>query len=189
MANPVMLPSHDMLGKKRKLDALEASSAPPTSSTTTTNIDMTFTRMTTETNTTKTMTNTTTQPNKLRRLQRQPLEENFDYIALQSSLSLLQARLDQIGNEIKELNAFKKCIKESSSVKEAANLVTTHSDYLKEINYKGSFIKCPVIAWEREYGIEMDVLLETCASHDFVECYEQVNEQYEIIKRDKLFGC
>lgn len=125
---------------------------------------------------------------KLKTLQTVPLEENMDYVALQSALELLQARMVQIHGEIKELVHFKNVIKQTSGVKEATKLITNNSDYLKEIHYKGCYAKCPVVNWERDYGLDMKVLTTHYGSSDISECYETINEQYEIIKRDKLFN-
>lgn len=116
---------------------------------------------------------------RLLNFQTEPLDANIDYQALKSSLSLLQSRLNSIKRDIRELNSFKKQIWNSDDGKSLQRLVLTNSDYLKEITYKGCFVKCPTIQWNQNFGINLEVLDD--------ESYETINENYEIIKRDKLF--
>lgn len=115
---------------------------------------------------------------KLEMFQKESLQDSVDYISLQSSLELLQSRAEQIKRDMKELSNLKRCIRDTSSVKDIARILKNNKSYLNEINYKGSYIKCPAINWSRDYGLDMDLLNETT---------EQINGQYEIIKRDKLF--
>lgn len=120
---------------------------------------------------------------KLKQFQSKPIEENIDYISLKSSLSLLQSNLKNLERNIHELSRFKKTIKESNNIKEIAGLINENSNYLTEITYKGSCIKCPVINWNLNYGLKLEKL------NDDDECYEKINEGYEILKKDKLFNC
>lgn len=117
---------------------------------------------------------------KLTRFQSTPLEENIDFITLKSSLSLLESNLKNLERNIHELANFKRTIQESE-VKSLGSLINKNSDYLNEITYKGSCIKCPVINWNENYGLKIEKLNDD-------ECYEKINEEYEIIKRDKLFN-
>lgn len=121
-----------------------------------------------------------TRESKLERFQSKPIEENIDYITLKSSLSLLQSNLTSLERNIHELSSFKRSIQESD-VKSIASLINKNSDYLNEITYKGSCIKCPIINWDQNYGLKIEKLNDD-------ECYEKINEEYEIIKRDKLFN-
>lgn len=118
---------------------------------------------------------------KLKQFQSKPIEQNIDFITLKSALSLLQSNLAGLEKNICELSSFKKSIQESDSVKEIAGLINKNSNYLNEITYKGSCVKCPVINWSVNYGIEVEKLNDD-------ECYEKINEEYEILKRDKLFN-
>jgi hypothetical protein len=120
-----------------------------------------------------------TKKTKMQQFQDEPLEENVDFLSLESSLGLLQTRAAQIKRDMKELTNLKRCIRETSSVKDVTRLVKNNQGYLNEINYKGSYIRCPVINWERDYGIDIDALGKN-------EPIEKINEQYEIVKRDKL---
>jgi len=160
MANPIISPHEDSAQgscfKKRKLD----NATPGDGSQTMADLDEDL---------------------KLKQFQSKPIEENIDYITLKSSLSLLQANLSSLEKNIQELSHFKETIKNSDNVKDIASLINKNSNYLNEITYKGSCVKCPVINWDRNYGIKLEKLNDG-------ECYEKINEEYEILKRDKLFN-
>lgn len=119
---------------------------------------------------------------KLEQFQQEPLEDSVNYMALQSSLALLQSRLKQLKGDMKELASLKQCIRETSSVKEAAALIHNNQSYLQEIQYRGCVIKCPEIDWLRDYDVEMDCLL---AGNDLTH---KITDRYEILKRDRLFN-
>lgn len=120
---------------------------------------------------------------KLINFQSSPLDDNVDYISLKSSLDLLKSRSLQIQRDMKELVNLKRCIRTVSDVKEVVSLINTNRDYLREIEYTGSCIKCPRINWSRDYDVDMETL-----QMDNDTFTNEINERYEIIKRDKLFG-
>lgn len=125
---------------------------------------------------------------KLRAFQQKKLDESVDYIALNASLSLLQNHKIKLEKDIIELNNFKDSIKHSKNIKQLSNLVTKNTDYLNEINYKGSVIKCPVINWELNYGIRnIDNVVSLSDREKDRDKKSKIDDEYEILKRDKLF--
>ncbi|CCH42369.1 Pre-mRNA-splicing ATP-dependent RNA helicase prp28 [Wickerhamomyces ciferrii] len=117
---------------------------------------------------------------KLYKFQSNPLESNIDYISLQSSLDLLRDRANKLERDVQQLADFKQKIWETSDLKQLPSIIKNNSDYLNEITYKGVTIKNPKINWKQNFGLNIDAL-------NIDENYEEINEKYEIIKRDQLF--
>jgi hypothetical protein len=121
---------------------------------------------------------------KLEQFRSEPLENNVDYISLQSSLSLLRSRLYDIKHDIRDLKGLKQTIKASDDTKTIAKLISSNTNYLKEISYKGCHIKCPEIDWKNDYDINLDEL----KTNEDDEALSKINDNYEILKRDEIFG-
>ncbi|KAH3687321.1 hypothetical protein WICPIJ_001704 [Wickerhamomyces pijperi] len=124
---------------------------------------------------------------KLSIFQSTPLDDNVDYQALSSALSLLHSSLDRVKENIKDLKDVKTKIKEGKDLKEICSNIQSNQSFIKEISYKGVVVKCPSINWKRDYEISVDKLKDP----EMLQRYEENHikgEQYEIIRRESVFN-